>query len=663
MCGIAGIISQKLNQEQLAAALESVRDCIAQRGPDDVGSWYDHANGIALGHRRLAILDLSPEGHQPMLSPSKRFAIVFNGEIYNFQDLRRDLQAKGYKFRGGSDTEVMLAAFEAWGIEESTKKFNGMFAYALWDSRDKKFYLGRDRLGVKPLYYGWVPGGFVFSSQVKSFECSPGFAGQIDRNAVCLYMRHNYIPSPYSIYEGVYKLPQATILSLSLEQLAQEPAEFSPDYLNTSARLRPQPFWSAREIAERGQRNLKPDSEQTLAELHTLLLDAVKLRMISDVPLGAFLSGGLDSSTVVALMQAQSSLPVKTYSIGFREGQYNEAAHAKAVAEHLKTDHTEMYVTPQDALDVIPRLPAIFDEPFSDSSQIPTYLLSKLTRQHVTVSLSGDGGDELFSGYTRYLWAQKVKKVIGSIPSPVRRGGAAAIRTMSREQWDRVFTTAAPLLPRKLRISLPGDKMHKLARVLNYSNVQDVYTQMVSHWDDPAQVVIGGAEPPVGSFDARTHPELENYISRMMYFDLMNYLPDDVMVKVDRASMASSLEAREPLLDYRLVEFAWQLPLEMKMRGTESKWALRQILYKYVPKELVERPKMGFGVPIDSWLRGPLREWAGDLLSESALRKFGILNPQPIRVKWQQHLDGKHNWQYHLWDALMLQSWLQERSH
>lgn len=662
MCGIAGIISRKLNQEQLTAAAEEITNCIALRGPDDHGFWYDYPNGVALGHRRLAILDLSPEGHQPMLSPSKRFSIVFNGEIYNFQDLRRELQAKGFQFRGGSDTEVMLAAFEAWGVEESTKKFNGMFAYVLWDTRDKKLYLGRDRLGVKPLYYGWMPSGFVFSSQVKSFERSPGFQSSIDRNAVCLYMRHNYVPSPYSIYQGVHKLPQACILALSLEQLIQKPQDFSADYLDTGSSVRPMPFWSARQVAEQGQRNLRADSEETLAELHALLLDAVKLRMISDVPLGAFLSGGLDSSTVVALMQAQSSRPVKTYSIGFREGSYNEAAHAKAVAAHLKTEHTELYVTAQDALDVIPRLPVIFDEPFSDSSQIPTYLLSKLTRQHVTVSLSGDGGDELFSGYTRYLWANKVKNIVSGIPAQLRRGGAAAVRSLSREQWDKAFAGISPLLPKKMRVALPGDKMHKLARVLNYSNTQDVYSQMVSHWDDPNQIVIGGTEPAVGSFDARTHPQLDEYISRMMYFDLMNYLPDDVMVKVDRASMASSLEAREPLLDYRLVEFAWQLPLNMKMRGTESKWALRQILYKYVPKELVERPKMGFGVPIDSWLRGPLREWAADLLSEASINKFGILNPQPLKVKWQQHVEGKHNWQYHLWDALMLQSWLQERA-
>ncbi len=661
MCGIAGIVSQQLSASELSGAAEAVIRCLSHRGPDDQGLWFDHQHGVALCQRRLAILDLSPEGHQPMHSPSRRFTITFNGEVYNFLSLRQELQKLGFSFRGGSDTEVMLAAFEAWGVEAATKRFNGMFAFALWDAHEKRLVLGRDRLGIKPLYYGWTTSGFLFSSEIKSFEQSPQFRNEIDRSAVTLFLRFNYIPAPWSIYHNIFKLPQGCLLSFSPAEMSRRPGDFSPDYLEQGMRLRPQQYWSAKSAAEQGQHSPRPDNAETLEALHQLMLHAVKLRMVADVPLGAFLSGGIDSSTVVALMQAQSGRPVKTYSIGFHEGAYNEAAHAKAVAQHLKTEHTELYVTPEDALNVIPSLSFNFDEPFADSSQIPTMLLSKLTRQHVTVSLSGDGGDELFAGYARYVWAEKVRRTIGLIPSPIRKLTSAGIRVFSREQWDAMFHLLRPLTPSRLRVSLPGDKMHKLARVLNYNSGHDVYAQMVSHWNSPAELVIDGTEPPVNCFDPRLQPNLPDYISRMMFFDLMGYLPDGVMVKVDRASMAASLEAREPLLDYRLVEFAWSLPLAMKLRGGVSKWALRQILYRYVPRELVERPKMGFGVPIDGWLRGPLRAWAEELLSETALKRTGLLHPAPIRQKWQQHLKGTHNWQYHIWDVLMLQDWCASR--
>lgn len=661
MCGIAGLISKSLNPDELVSAVESITRCLSHRGPDDQGLWFQHEHGVGFGHRRLSILDLSPEGHQPMHSPSRRYTIIFNGEVYNFAEMQRELKHKGFSFRGGSDTEVMLAACEAWGIEEATKRFNGMFAFALWDERERKLFLVRDRLGIKPLYYGWTASGFVFGSELKVFERSPAFQNEIDRSAATLFLRFNYIPAPWSIYKNIYKLPQGCMLVLGLDELYAHPADFSANALDQDRRVRPAPYWSAREVAERGQSNPRSNSPDTLEALHTLMLDAVKLRMVADVPLGAFLSGGLDSSTVVALMQAQSSRPVKTYSIGFHESAYNEAEHARAVAAHLKTDHTELYVTAKDALNLIPTLPHTFDEPFADSSQIPTMLLSALTRKHVTVSLSGDGGDELFAGYERYRWAERVRAAVSSIPKPLRRFGAAGARALSREQWDSLFGYICAFLPSRLRITLPGDKMHKLSRVLNYESGQDVYAQMTSHWDNPLELVRDGSEPPVGCFDQRTHAALPDYISRMMYFDLMSYLPDGVMVKVDRASMAASLEAREPLLDYRLVEFAWSLPLSMKLNGTTTKWALRQILYRYVPRQMVERPKMGFGVPVDSWLRGPLRDWAEDLLSEQMLLRFGLLQPKPIRQKWEEHLQGRHNWQYHLWDVLMLQAWCAAR--
>lgn len=621
-------------------------DALVHRGPDDSGVWVDGDAGIALGFRRLAIVDLSPSGHQPMLSECGRYVIVFNGEVYNFGELRLELEPKGHKFRGHSDTEIMLAAIAEWGVEAAAKKFVGMFAFALWDRRERTLQLVRDRLGIKPLYYGYVEKTFLYGSELKALCAYPKFAPGIDRGALALQMRHNYIPQPYSIYQGIQKLPPGCILSIK--------ANGSVPYEKAA----PKSYWSAKEIAEQGEAEPFTGTEQdAVKQLDALLRDAVGLRMVADVPLGAFLSGGIDSSTVVALMQAQSTRPVKTFTIGFYEDNYNEARQAKAVAAHLGTDHTELYVTPEEAQAVIPKLPVLFDEPFSDMSQIPTYLISALARQQVTVSLSGDGGDELFGGYNRYFMGRSIWTKVRWMPQPARRAGAWGLGRVKIATWNRFFSAADRFLPPRMRFRLPGDKMHKLAEVLAVKHSQQFYEYLVSHWKRPDDLVVGAHEPPTVLNEPSEWAELPEFSQRMMFLDLISYLPDDILVKVDRASMGVSLEARVPLLDHRVVEFAARVPVSMKIRTGQGKWLLRQVLYQYVPKELIERPKMGFGVPIDAWLRGPLREWAEDLLDEKRLEREGYFHPKPIRRLWTEHLLGHGNWQYYLWDVLMFQSW------
>jgi asparagine synthase (glutamine-hydrolysing) len=650
--------------DDLTAELSRMTDRLLHRGPDDGGTWIDADAGIALGHRRLSILDLSPQGHQPMMSASGRYVIAFNGEIYNHRALRSELEASaagsqaekvqsgfppdaggGIPWRGHSDTEVMLAAFEHWGVHGSLARFNGMFAFALWDRREHVLHLARDRFGEKPLYYGWMGNTFLFGSELKALKAHPAWRGEIDRGALSLYMRHNCIPAPYSIYRGVRKLLPAHMLNLPLGGASRE----MPLAL---------PYWSAREIAEAGVRQpFSGDDAEALAALDRLLRDAVALRMEADVPLGALLSGGVDSSTVVALMQAQSTRPVKTFSIGFHEQGYNEAEHAKAVARHLGTEHTELYVTPQEAMAVIPRLPEIFDEPFADSSQIPTFLVSQMTRRQVTVALSGDAGDELFGGYNRHLWGQSIWRKLGWMPKPVRAVLSNGLTALAPQTWDKMLSSLGPALPKRLRAQLPGDKLHKLAAILAHASPEEMYAGLVTHWE-PGSVVLGASEPPTALTDRAQWADFPDFTQRMMFLDLVSYLPDDILAKVDRSSMAVSLEARVPFLDHRVAEFAWQLPLAMKIRGGQGKWILRQVLDKYVPKALIERPKMGFGVPIDAWLRGPLRVWAESLLDESRLRQEGYFDPVPIRRKWAEHLSGQRNWQYHLWDVLMFQAWL-----
>ncbi|HET7614908.1 MAG TPA: asparagine synthase (glutamine-hydrolyzing) [Gemmatimonadaceae bacterium] len=642
MCGIAGFLGDTPAPHEV---LESMHCSIRHRGPDDSGTWWDEVGQIGLAHARLSIVDLSTAGHQPMASPSGRFTIAFNGEIYNHMDLRGLLERDGRRpnWRGHSDTETLLAGFDAWGIAETVKKAVGMFAFAVWDKRDRELTLARDRVGEKPLYYGWQRDRLLFGSELKAFKAHPAFEGEINRDAVALLMRYNYIPAPHSIYRGIAKQIPGTLLTFS--ERVREP--------------RVTPYWDFNAAVGRGVMHpFQGSPDQAVASLEEKLLQAVEGQMMADVPLGAFLSGGVDSSTVVALMQKLSPRPVRTFTIGFEESAYNEAEHAKAVARHLGTDHTELYVTPQQALDVIPKLPSLYSEPFADSSQIPTYLVSQLARRHVTVSLSGDAGDELFAGYTRYTLTNRLWGKVSRVPIPLRRAAARGIAAVPPRRWNRILDPIQAYLPAGLAQSNVGDKVVKGAGVLAARQPAELYHLMVSHWPDPTRMVIGSGDTPTVLSTANRFSSADGFIQSFMAADTLTYLPDDILVKVDRAAMAVSLESRVPLLDHRVIEFAWTLPLDYKLRAGESKWPLRQILYKYVPRQLIERPKMGFGVPIDAWLRGPLREWAEDLLAETRLREEGVFVPEPIREKWEQHLSGSRNWHYLLWDVLMFQAWL-----
>ncbi len=646
MCGIAGFWRTKRGSEHPEETLAHMGRALAHRGPDDSGSFYDAATGIALVHRRLSIVDLSPEGHQPMVSRSGRYTIVFNGEVYNFEEIRAELGEGNW--RGHSDTEVMLAAIERWGLDGAIQRFVGMFAFALWDPQQNQLHLVRDRVGIKPLFYGHVDGAFVFASELKAIREYPGFSGRIDCNALALYMRHNYVPSPHCIYQGLYKLPPGCVLTLST-------ADGKP-----VARR----FWSAEDVSREGTiAPLKIPDEEAIAQLEKWLLSAIGLHMIADVPLGVFLSGGIDSSTVAALMQAQSRRPVKTFTIGFHEAEYNEAAHARKVAAYLGTEHTELYLTPQDALDVVPLLSEMYDEPFADASQIPTDLISKLARRSVTVSLSGDGGDELFGGYNRYLFTRRLWRSMNLLPLAARGAVAHLLQAISPATIDSIAHLLQRVTPRGFQFNTPGEKAQKLASYLTSGGPETIYLRTLSHWSDPGQVVLNAIEPDTvrqSLIDARRLPHLEE---AMMLTDQRNYLPDDILTKVDRASMAVSLEARVPFLDHRLVEFSWKLPLNLKIRDGVGKWILRQVLYNYVPAHLVARPKMGFELPMDRWLRGPLRQWAEDLLSMESLKRHGLFAPEAVRTKWQEHLSGSRNWQHPLWDVLIFQDWFSKTSH
>lgn len=644
MCGLAGFFQAVgVDRDQACAQAGRMGAQLVHRGPDDGGVWCDAAAGIALVHRRLAILDLSAAGHQPMVSACERYVLVFNGEIYNHLALRKTLDRHA-AWRGHSDTETLLAAIAAWGVDEALKQCVGMFAFALWDRQARSLTLARDRLGEKPLYYGWQGDCFLFASELKALKAHPAFVGEIDRDALALFMRHNAVPAPYSIYAGIHKLPPGTWLTLAAGERSAQP----------------QAYWSARAVAEAGLRSPFAGSDgDARTALDDVLRQAVAGQMQADVPLGAFLSGGIDSSTVVALMQAQSVRPVHTFTIGFHETAYNEAGYARAMAEHLGTAHTELYVTAAQAMAVIPRLPALYDEPFADSSQIPTFLVSELARSQVAVALSGDGGDELFGGYNRYFWAMTIWRRIGWAPLPLRAAIAGVLTTLPPAVWDRVFRGLACFLPVGRRYGNPGDKLHKLAEILAVRAPEEIYLALVSHWKRPAEVVLGSREPATVLADPAQWAALPDFESRMMYLDQMTYLPDDILTKVDRAAMGVSLETRVPLLDHRVVEFAWSLPLPLKIRQGQGKWLLRQVLYQYAPQSLVERPKMGFGIPIDSWLRGPLKTWADALLGEARLLREGYFDPLPIREKWAEHLSGRRNWAYYLWNVLMFQAWLE----
>jgi asparagine synthase (glutamine-hydrolysing) len=647
MCGIAGYLTSiAATTDDMCRVVARMSDMLVHRGPDDSGVWADDAAGVALGHRRLSILDLSAQGHQPMTSQCGRYVIVFNGEIYNHIELRQGLS--GFNWRGHSDTETILACFSQYGVRPTLHRLVGMFGLAVWDRQSRLLTLARDRMGEKPLYYGRLPcGDFVFASELKALAAHPRWAAEVDRDALALYFRHNVVPAPHSIYRGISKLAPGAWLEISVDGIAR---------VGT--------YWDLRGVIERGRSDpLEVSDAEAVGLLEERLGAAVRSQMIADVPLGAFLSGGIDSSAVVAMMCQQSTNAVRTFSIGFEEQAFDEAAHAKEVARHLGTQHTEWYVTPADALDVIPRLSTTYDEPFADSSQIPTVLVSQLARRHVAVSLSGDGGDELFAGYNRYLIARRAWRYLGACPPSLRSVAARVALSLSPSSWDAIGRSIArvPGMPRAVREQrCIGDKLHKFATaILPVRNQAEMYRALVSHWAAPSELVIDGREPKTRLDAAWSVSDDAAAVEKMCELDQLTYLPDDILTKVDRAAMSVSLETRVPFLDHRLVEFSWQLPMHQKIRGGQGKWLLRQVLHRHVPQSLVNRPKMGFAVPLDSWLRGPLREWAEALLAADRIRREGFLNVVEVRLKWDEHISGRRNWQYQLWDVLMFQAWLE----
>jgi asparagine synthase (glutamine-hydrolysing) len=636
MCGLTGFwdLKHTINAQSYAEIAKAMASQIKERGPDSEGVWCDEKAGLAFGHRRLAIVDLSPTGHQPMLSHSQRSVISYNGEIFNTAELRNELLAQGRTFRGLSDTEVILEACEAWGIETAVLRFIGMFVFVIWDQQKKILSLVRDRMGIKPLYWGFHKDVLLFGSQLKSFKSYPTWQPEINLEAASAYLRFNYVPAPLSIFKGIQKLLPGSILTV-----------------DATGKCTTKVFWDMAQTALYGQSHKANKEEHVLIdELDTLLRDAIKRRMIADVPLGAFLSGGIDSSTVVALMQAQSQQPIQSFSIGFHEKEYNEASFAKAVARHLGTDHHELYINSHDIYNIIPTIPEWCDEPFADSSQIPTYFVSKLARSKVTVSLSGDGGDELFAGYTRYFIGPKVAKLQQLTPEWILKKAGQAIHLLSPQTWDLL----AKPIPKNIRPRHVGDKAYKLANIFSQS---DYYRCLVSSWIDPSILIPQVKEPDIGPWHHPQIAQFTDHIEQMQFMDTISYLPDDILTKVDRASMAHSLEARVPLLDHRVVEFAWRLPMKMKIRDGKGKWILRQVLNRYIPAHLLERPKMGFSLPIGDWLRGPLRNWGENLLEESRLKNEGLLSSDPIRTLWQEHLSGYRDWKTSLWSILMLQAW------
>ncbi len=647
MCGLAGFLySGDHGGEHALAVCRQMADSLAHRGPDDSGTWHDHEAGIYLAFRRLSIIDLSATGHQPMVSASGRYVLIYNGEIYNHRDLRRQLEAQtSPAWRGTSDSETLLAAIEAWGTDEVLDRCNGMFAFALWDKERRRLTLARDRFGEKPLYYGWQGGVFLFGSELKALRTHPDFIGAVDRGSLCLYLRHNCIPAPHTIYQNILKLPPGS--KVEIDHATGEPVVtryWSPaEYIRGAPR---EPFEYDRD-------------DEVIERFSSLLEQSVSRQMIADVPLGATLSGGIDSSLIVSCMQSLSARPVNTFTIGFDEDGFSEARYARRIAEHLGTNHEELLVRPKDARDVIPDLPRTYDEPFSDSSQIPTSLVSRLARQHVTVALSGDGADELFGGYNRYRISERLWPKIGRIPLPVRSVSAGLLNMVPASALNGLGGLLGTMDANAYRWGNLAYKSSKFSGALSSRTIDDYYVSLISHWSDPSAIVIGGTEPSPAEIASGHLPDHLSDTERMMIRDMIGYLPDDILTKVDRASMAVSLEMRAPYLDRHVAEFALRLPFAYKIRGGRSKWIMRETLKRFVPAPLIERPKMGFAVPIGEWMRGPLLDWAEDLLDENRLKHEGFFDPVPIRRKWAQHLAGTSDWQYHLWDVLMFQAWLE----
>jgi asparagine synthase (glutamine-hydrolysing) len=634
MCGIAGFLSAQPGPQEPQRILDAMVLSVSHRGPDDRGVWFDRDAGVGLGHRRLSIVDLSADGHQPMISAAQRYVIVFNGEIYNFRDLRAELLTLNQQFRGHSDTEVLLTAIETWGLEPTLQRCNGMFAFVLWDRAERQLHLARDRIGKKPLYYGWIGKTLVFGSELKAFFAHPQFELQVDPGSLALFLRHGYVPGPWSILKRVYKLPPGSSITLRTADAASGGVNHDP--LSTARR-----YWDAREVVTSALANPIRDSvDVTLERLDALLRDAVATRLYADVPLGAFLSGGIDSSLVVALTQAQLTRPVQTFSIGFHDSKHDEAPHARAVANHLGTDHTELYVTGESALQLVPELPRLFDEPFADSSQIPTCLVARLARQSVKVALSGDGGDELFAGYVRYQRALRVWNLHNAVPRPARQ----LLSKLLHSHADR-----------EARVS----KLAKVAAELQAQSPADVYLNRMSRWRRPQAVVLDGKEHPTPFTTEALHLPVDDVAHSLMYLDLVTYLPEDILAKVDRATMAVGLEARAPLLDYRVIELAFRIPTQYKLRDKQQKWILRQLLRRYLPDTLIDRPKSGFGAPVGVWLRGPLRSWAEALLEPQRMQREGYLAPAPVTAIWNDFLGGQRKWHTHLWNVLMFQAWLE----
>ena len=641
MCGIAGFCGAAATRPagELEATATAMAATLAHRGPDDAGAWADEAAGVALGFRRLAIVDLSASGRQPMASSDGRYVVVFNGEIYNFRALRAELERTGAAFRGGSDTEVLLETIRRHGVPGALARANGMFALALWDRAERALWLARDRLGEKPLYYGWSGGTLLFASELKALRAHPGFRAEVDRDALALLLRHGYVPGPRSIYRGVAKLPPATVLRVG------------PEGRPSSG---PEPYWSLREAVTAARRDPIASAPEAVEAVEACLTDGVGLRMVADVPVGALLSGGVDSSTVVALMRAQSER-VRTFTIGFPSTEVDEAPVARAVARHLGTDHTELAVTAADALAVVPRLPQLYDEPFADSSQIPTVLVCALARRSVSVALTGDGGDEVFGGYARYSSFRRLRRSLARLPRPLRSRLGAALGAVPASAWDALASRAGPALPASVHPARLAARVRKLAVALDAEDDRDRYLRLMAAWDDPA-AVVEGAGPVAAPADDAWWADLDDDAERAMCVDTLGYLPDDILAKVDRASMAAGLEARVPLLDHRLVELAWRLPLSLKLRDGQGKWVLREVARRHVPPSLLERPKAGFGVPLAEWLRGPLRPWAEDLLCARRLGDAGLA-AAPVRARWAEHLARRCDHSAALWPVLVYQSW------